>query len=403
MGARQAVRSTLFVGIAALCAAAGHAVAGTLPFSTSLSGDFLIIGMGPVNSVGARPGVGAAIDIDNFEIGANKAPVPSTSGFLNGGSSGGPGLLGNVPNIPLNAMVVHSGICNNGNMAVTHPQGGYTLSDVGVYADLGLLTAGPHATADQGTQNSFFNDPNHFPNTFTSTGLTNPGVNNNTGGFGTDVNPGSAVQSTRMDSANFAGVTGSVNFAPLLAELAAARAAINVLPQTGTLNVSGTGGTISTNTTITLGAGLNVIDLVTGGGDFKVENCNLVIDGPAGAKAIFRVPDHAKFLVSQANILVGNSGIDLNSVLFYTDRPDNSTHFDFNNTVINGVAFWSLGETGGQIGINNAQGCTQLIADKVASINDVRFCRCEFLIPAPGAGLALLGLCSLGVARHRRN
>ncbi len=39
------------------------------------------------------------------------------------------------------------------------------------------------------------------------------------------------------------------------------------------------------------------------------------------------------------------------------------------------MAFWTLAETGGQININNAQGCTQLIADEIV-LNDVRFTRC---------------------------
>lgn len=396
-------RSMRAIAPAAAVLVAAHAGAGILPFSVTESHNYLLIGMGPSNSFMGQPGIGQAVNVNNFELGANKAPVPSTSSFLSGGSSGGPGLLGNVPNIPMNAKPVGTGIGGMGNVAITNPQGVFNLQDVGVYGNLGVRTAAARNISDVGTQNSFFNDPNHFPNTFTSTGFTNPGFNRNTGGFGTFVGPGSAVQSTRMDATNWAGVTGGVDFSPLRAELATARTTINSLATTTTLNVSGSGGTISSNTTITLNPGLNVIDIITGGNDFKLENANLVIDGPEGSAAIFRVPHHANFLVSQANILVGDSGIGLDSVLFYTDRQDNAQHFNFSNTVINGVAFWSLGLRGGEINIDNAQGCTQLVADKIV-LNDVRFNGCGFAaVPTPGTLGALGCLLASVVGRRRRS
>jgi hypothetical protein len=346
--------------------------------------------------------VGQAANTNNFELGANKAPTPSTSSFLDGGSSGGPSLLGNVPNIPLSAKPVASGILGGGNIAITHTSGVFNLQDVGVYGNLGIRTAQSAAAADAGTQNSFFNDPNHFPNTFTSTGLTNPGVHNNTGGFGTTVNPGAAVQSTRIDQPNGAGVTGNVNFAPLLAELNTAKTTIPTLAQTAVLNVSGTGGQIQNQTlVVNLVSGVNVIDIVTGGSDFKIDNSSLVIDGPADAVAIFRVPDHANMLISNGNVLIGDGGINDHAVLFYSDRENNNQHFNFNNAILNGVAFWSLGGAGGEININNAQGCTQLVADKI-NLNDVRFGGCTFtLIPEPGC-LTMVLLGATGALWRRR-
>jgi hypothetical protein len=381
------------------CGAAGTVLAGPLPFNLSESRPYLLIGMGPVNNAGGQPGVGQAVNVNNFELGANKAPVPSTSGFLDGGSSGGPGLLGNVPHIPLNARPVGTGVGGDGNIAITHVGGVYNLQDVGIYADLGIRTAGALPGSDAGTQNSFFNDPNMFPNTFTSTGFTNPGVNHNTGGFGNDVNPGNAVQSTRIDAPNYAGVTGLVDFHNLRKELADTRSAIAGLASTGVLDTSATGGTLNVHTTVTLSPGLNVIDLDPGKNDFLLSNANLVIDGPSDSFAIFRVPAHANFLISNGNVLVGTGGIGLDSVVFVSDRENNNQHFNFNNTVLNGVAFWSLALSGGAININNAQGCTQLVADKI-TLNNVRFNRCAF-VPEP-ATAALVGLAGLAMMRRRR-
>ena len=238
------------------------------PFPVTESEKYLIIARERVNG-------NTDVNTNNFELGANKAPVPSTSNFLNGGSTGGPGLLGNVPNIPLNAQPVFTGVSGHGNIAVTDPTGTFKLQDVGVYADpgIGIRLAGSSGSLNT-SQNSFFNDPNQFPNTFTPTGFTNPGVNNNTGGFGTKVNPNDAVQSTRIDppgNGGFnSGITFGFNFASLLTELGAAQTAINALAATGTLNTSGNGGKISTHTTFNVGPGLNVIDILTGGNDFLI-------------------------------------------------------------------------------------------------------------------------------------
>ena len=143
---------------------------------------------------------------------------------------------------------------------------------------------------------------------------------------------------------------------------------------------------------------------MTGGGvDFLLQDANLFIDGPGGAEAIFRVPSDANFLVSNGNIIVSEA-LGLNSVVFFSNKADTDTHFAFQNTILNGVAFWDLGGNGGTINVSNSQGCTQLVGDVVDNDN-VRFTRCAAgaVVPEPTTsglmGLALLGLLLVLVRR----
>jgi|GEM_PF-1939092 len=354
--------------------------AGTMPFSTSLSDDYLIIAT-------ERVGTNTDLATNNFELGANKAPVPANTDFLDSG--GGPTLEGAVPPLPSNILPVFSGISGDGNLIVTDPTGEFNLQDVGVYADpqIGIRLAGGMSSNASG--NSYFNDPNMFPNTYDP--MTGTGV---------DVNPGDADQSTLIDQPNNAGITFNYDASLLISELNMSATAISALPSTGTLDTGGDG-KISSDTVFTLSSGLNVIDIDTGGGnDFLIENSNFVIDGPADAFAIFRLPGNDNMNISNSNVLIGDSGLGLNNVLFFTDQNEDDGHFNFSNTIINGAAFWSLGANGGSISISNAQGCTQLVAD-IVELDDVRFTRCHYAIPEPSS-LMLLGVGVVGLLPRRR-
>ncbi len=267
---------------------------------------------------------------------------------------------------------VFSGISGDGNVAIikVSPDGVFNIQDVGVFADKGIEVAAPTADAgDDGTSESYFNDP-QYPNTF-------DGIADCTFFAGDPLK--------LIDDDVFTGVMGSVDFTALKAELygpAGARAVIPFLIPDDILDVSnGIPGSASqgviesSDVTIDLDPGLNVIDVVTGGGvDFLLSNSNLIIDGPANSFAIIRIPSDANFIISNGNVLAGDGGIGLNNVIFYSENAENNVHFNFDNTILNGVAFWTL-EPEGEININNAQGCTQLIADKI-TLNDVRFTRC---------------------------
>jgi len=418
--------------------------AAPITLTTTESQQYLLIGLGGVNEgediTGKNvPGIGQAVNVNNFELGANKTTVPSDPSIHNSG--GGPTLLNTVPDIPPLIHPVAQGIEGNGNIAITHPDGVFNLQDVGVYADpaVGIQTTAG-SSADAGTQNSFFNDPNLFPNTF------DPG-----GPSATEVNPGDADQSTRIDQPTAAGVTHNFDFTALMSELfdpvTGAMATIAGATADTTLeliagnNPSGAGKinfeledvsqpgfftTTNSNETgfspsgeaidtfrLTLtNPGLTVIDIVTGGGlDILLENHNFVIDALFDtSKVIFRVPDDANFLVTNGNILAGET-IGENNVLFYSDKPDNNQHFKFNNTILNGVAFWTLGREGGEINVQNGQGSTQFIADKIA-LDDVRFGRWSFQgapvvttnndpLPEP-SGIVLLATASFVLIGYRR-
>ncbi len=364
------------------------AEAGFIPFDTSQSSQYLII-------VRMRLNGNTDATTNNFELGANKAPVPSTDSFLDKGSSGGPNLAGVVPRLPANAAAVFQGIGGHGNIAITDPFGEFELQDVGVYADIGIRLAGElvgNGSDLNKSSNAFFNDPNMFPNTFdtnTQTGFT--------------VNPNEAVQATRIDADGVpgnAGVSYSFDHSSLTSELAAANSSISNLTVTGTLDTGGDG-VIDTDTTLVLNSGLNVIDIDTGGNDFSLSNVNFVIDGPADSFAIFRLLGNDNMLVTNSNILIGNGGIGLNNVMFFTNQVESDTHFSVSNAILNGVALWSLGSNGGVIDISNAQGSVQLVAD-IVDMDNVRFLRSSF-IPAPGTALVLLTGGTLLGRRRRRD
>ncbi len=310
------------------------------------SSKYLIIGTGDAGVVGTSSAV------SNSEIGAIQAPVPM------------PGLTLVEP-IPPNTLPVQMGISGDGDVAITDVNGTFDFSNLDIFATMGVQTAGSAVDANVGASNTTFN--------------------------------------TLPFPAN--GLMGNVDFSSVLAELANAKTVIPGLVGDHSILLDlSTDGKFASNTVFNLLPGLTMIDIDAGGNDLLLENTNLVFDGPADAFAIVRVPDDANFNVTQSAILVGDGGIGLNNVLFFTDKPDNNAHFNFDSLLVNGVAFWDLSMAGGESLWNNVQGCTQIVGDKI-NLNDVRLMKCGFNVPEPtsfalrGVGLASLAI----VSSYRRS
>lgn len=329
-----------------LCNSAHATTIGTYPNI----GEYILVGTGPQSVIGTSTAV------SNFELGANTSVVPMA------------GLAGSVPPLPANAQTVLVGIGGNGDIANTHFDGNFDLSNVDVWGDTGIDCAGPLSSCNTGLSNTNFNG-------------------------------------APMTTSN--GINGNVDLSGVDAELASAKSIIPTFVGDHALFLDfSADGIWDTNLTINLASGTTVIDFDTGGNDLLLSNSNLLIDGPADAFAVFRIPDDANFNVGQSNIVVGNSGIGLNNVLFYTDKPDNDQHININDAIVNGVAFWDLNMDGGEVTFNNVQGCTQVVADKI-NLNDVRLNNSHFIgVPEPSsfalAALGVVGLLFTAIRRKRR-
>jgi hypothetical protein len=442
---------------------------------SALTKPWLLIGTGAHNDSTTpegvfNKGIGDAVDVSNFELGANKAPVQVTSDY-------GPGLAGNVPPLTPGALgPAPLGITPNpptpqvitfdGNVAVTSidkfdpmsgKNGTFHFSDVGLFAMNpqaglpilgipgsmpGVNCAGPANTdtsnggcmASNGGSgnppNSLFNDVN-YPNSLNS---PTPNVGSDlhrltgdvaAGGTGPNngIKGGVGFSDLRMGLDTALTLIPSLSgLAPMFCDLEINNSGIfhnicsgNVLDLDQVIEGSNLGGQVKggtpsdpTNLYVKLTDGLNIIDIDTGGNDFLLNNANIIIDGSEDARVIFRILNDKNFNINQGNIVIGNMGIGLNNVMFFSDTTQQSATFTFNDAIFNGIAFWTLGDGSG-IHVNDSQGCVQMVGDKI-NLQDVRYSRCGFMemdvppIPEPSTVLLLgSGLAGLGLWGRRKN
>lgn len=257
-----------------------------------------------------------------------------------------------------------------GDIAITHSSGDIELSNVAVTGTVGIAT----------TQSSYDAVTDHISN--------------------------STFNGSSFSSVN--GISLNVNFDTLIGDLAQAETWIEGLSATQSFQTAKFTG----DKTIVLQSGLNVIDLGIKGSDFLVENGTLSITQAAGvtdAVAVFRVVDK-KFQTSNAKILA-DSSLGMHNVLFY-NGVENQEAFNLSNIAsvdvmgIRGVAFWALGDKA-EININNGNGCTQLVADKI-NLNNVDLSLCAppitvQQVPEPSSLiLVLLGTASAGALHASR-
>jgi hypothetical protein len=298
-------------------------------------------------------------------------------------------LIGTGPRSYAYGVDVDNRALRGGDIAITSPTGDIELSNV--------THINPGGQGIRTTQSTFSDVTN---------GISNSTFN------------GSAYSSSN-------GITLNYSFNTLNQDLADARTWINGLTATQTRETNYVGSNALTSIfTINLQSGLNVIDLGMAGSDFSISNATLRIDGPEDAVAIFRVVNGKSFLTS--NAIIDNNTGKHDNVMFYSDSSKTQA-FNLSNMLNYGgnepmphpqdipgilsVSFWALG-TEAEININNAIGCTQLVAYKI-NLNDVDFGLCAFdpgnggdippVIPLPMAvwgGMVLLG--GIGSARWLR-
>ena len=335
--------------------AAGLLALLALPFSASaaLIDSYVIVGK-YVNDT--------AVDVSNYEIGRVSA--------LNGSSVSLGGTVGVGPTV--------SGTPTyDGNIAITSNSGEVKMSDINLYAGLGIDCAGSY--------NSCTDNGGNLSNTKYDDAAGGSGLRNISNGDG--VNP-------------------NTDLSLLLGQIAGFKDYVNSLDGTDiTGSIATDSGDIKTDTVVNLSSGLNILNFTgTSGSDIQVDNASLIFQGAADAYAIVLVNSGALFKATQSNLVIGNGGIGLNNVVIVSQTSGTSANIDLSNVDINGVALWDVGNDEANVSFDNVSGCTQVVGDDV-DIQNVRLSRCAFeisVIPVPPAAVLFpSGLAALAWFRRK--
>ena len=328
------------------------------PIVAPTTSNYLLIGRGPSSTA-----VGVKVSSSNSLGRIFTVPSPTN-----------PDVDDNPPwPLPTGATPPVTEISNDGNIAVTNPSGNYDLADIGVWSEVGIR-------CDNGVTG-------RCKESFSGSTL-------HTGSFADDSTAMAAIE-TELDAAHstIGGLSGTTGWS--LSGEGTKKGT------TGHWKLNSDG--VDNNTTITLDSGLNVIVIDTGSNDMKIDNAGLVIDGPPDSSAIFVLKKQSNdFLISNASITIGQSGIGTNAVLFAMLDGGNGSNFNFSKVIVNGAAFWDLSEDGGQINMDNVQGCGQYVGDHL-NFNNVQLSLCGVGVPEPGMlTLTVAGVLMLFAGSSRR-
>jgi len=390
----------------------GGAQAQTLPPQLDLGsiGQYLLIGTGNGQT-------GDAINVQKTELGADQRfvsnPDPNLKDVFDApgkrrwnSDTGRTYATGDLASAP-----VFQGIDHSGHMALTSKTGGLTLSNTTVYAtDFAVRCASGAGTGTNACRDNLQSASN--------AAWVSPAGSQGQLGQG-------------------AGVVGNHDHKPLTDALTGARSFIAGLnaESTWTQNLEYGQSSLDIDALDHNKDGFAVIDIqMKGGGDWKLNDHDLILNGNGSTTAIFRIRGNTNMLMSNSSIALGTGGIGkggagtapsaLGALFVQYEEPTGNTDkvFNFQNVILNGVGIWDLNAfrkgayddaVNTELTVQNGQGCAQFISSSINFTSSVRWNSCGMSlsdvspVPEPGSASAMaLGLLALGVrlaaARCRR-
>jgi uncharacterized membrane protein len=291
------------------------------------------------------------------------------------------------------------GVDWSGNVAVTSATGRFSLSDINIFADIGVASTATNAAAN--ISNSYYFPEGSLVGLLMSAAAPNPAR----------------------------GWTAPVNFLPLLTQLRIWRDFLRGLTAERIFSADVPGIDLVNRNSIagagpfvyfvpdawdTNNDGIIVIDIPDDGTDFSVNNSDWVIEGTGNKLIVFRIRGRSNMLVSNSSIMLGEQftntiGPRRTGVLFVKVFPEeeftspsgsSDSVFNLSNAVMHGISMWDLNTIGDAItdtpyGGNatrvqqssytnilhsNTQGCGQFISGFV-NMQNVRWIHCEIMTP----------------------